>query len=64
MVSHVNIAKLNAHHSGCKYGFLSIQYSNKNLANCIFRPNRQIFDSPIIPPHVHYIANCVYIIIV
>ena len=53
LVNHVNIAKLNVHHLGCKHGFLSIQYSKppiKNLANCIFRVNRQIFDSPIILP--------------
>ena len=34
---------------GCKHGFFSIQYSNKNLTNCIFRANYQIYDSPIIP---------------
>ena len=52
MANHVNIAKLNIHHLGCKHRFLSIQHSKppiKNLANCIFRVNRQIFDSPIIP---------------
>ena len=33
-----HIAKLNAHHLGCKHGFLSIRYSKppiKNLTNCI-----------------------------
>ena len=36
--NHVNIAKLNVRHLGCKHSFLSIQSSklpNKNLANCI-----------------------------
>ena len=45
--------KLNVCHLGYNHGFLSIQHSKlpiiKNLANCIFRMNRQIFDSPIIP---------------
>ena len=51
-MNHINIAKLNVHHLGCKHGSLSIQYSKmpiKNLANCIIRVNCQIFDSPIIP---------------
>ena len=58
-MNHVNIAKLNICHLGCKHGFLSIQYSKppiKNLANCIFRANRQIFDSPIIP-HIQYLRH-------
>ena len=52
LTNHISITKLNVRHLGCKHGFLSIQYSKlpiKNLANCIFRPNCQIFDSPIIP---------------
>ena len=38
-MNHINIAKLNAWVSFCI----------KNLANCIFRANHQIFDLPIIP---------------
>ena len=56
-MNHVNIAKLNVHHLGCKYRLLSIQYSQpsiKKLANCIFRVNGQIFDSPIIPRIRYY----------
>ena len=52
LANHVSIAKLNVCHLGYKHGFLSIQCSKppiKNLANCNFRANRQIFDSPIIP---------------
>ena len=44
--------QINVCHLGSKHGFLSIQCSkspNKSLANCIFRANRQIFNSPIIP---------------
>ena len=51
LANHINIAKLNVCHLGCKHKFLSIRCSkspNKNLANCIFRANRQIFDLPII----------------
>ena len=47
-MNHVNIAKLNVCHLCCKHGFLTIQYSIKNLANWIFRANRQIFNLPII----------------
>ena len=34
----------------------------KNLANCIFRMNRQIFDLPIIPrSYMEFLAyNCLY----
>ena len=52
LANHVNITKLNVHRLGCKHGFLSIQYSQlpiKNLANCIFRTNHQLFDLPITP---------------
>ena len=51
-MNHVNIANLHVRHLGCKHGFLSIQYlkpPNKSLANCIFRVNCQILDSPILP---------------
>ena len=51
-----NIVKLNVRHLGCKHGFLSIQYSKppiKNITNCIFRMNHQIFDLPIIL-HIQY----------
>ena len=50
-MNHINIAKLNVRHLGCKHGFLSTQHSKppiKNIANCIFTVNRQIFDLPII----------------
>ena len=52
LANHVNITKLNVCHLGCTYGFLSIQYiklSIRNLTNCSFRANCQIFNSPIIP---------------
>ena len=55
-MNHINIAKLNEHHIGCKHGFLSIQHSIKHLANCIFRANCQICDLPIIPC-IRYIQN-------
>ena len=45
LANHVNIAKLNACHLGCKHGFLSIQYSKtpiKNLTICILRANQQM----------------------
>ena len=63
-MNHVYIAKLNVRHLGCNP--LSIQYSkspNKNLANCIFRGNCQIFDSSIIP-RIQYLVlmqvRCMY----
>ena len=66
----MNIAKLTVRHLGCNHGFLSIQYSKlpiKNLTNCIFRANCQIFDSLIIPrSYTVYciVLNTVYIAIV
>ena len=58
LANHLNIAKLNGRHLGYKHEFLSTQYSKppiKNLVNCIFRANRQIFNSPIIP-RIRYTA--------
>ena len=57
-MNHVNIAKLNVCHLYCKH---SIQYSKlpiKNLANCIFRANCQIFDLPIIPCIQYIVSLC------
>ena len=49
LVNHVNIARPNVHHPGSKHGSPSIPHSqspHKDLANYIFRANRQIFNSP------------------
>ena len=62
-MNHVNIAKLNVHHLGCRHGFLSIQYSkplNINHTNCNFRAIRQILDSPIIPRTRYQISGIVH----
>ena len=49
LANHINIARPNVHHPGSKHGSPSIPHSqspHKDLANYIFRTNRQIFNSP------------------
>ena len=58
--NHVNIARPNVHHPGNKHGSPSIPHSqspHKDLANCIFRANRQIFNSP---NNFTYIVVCLW----
>ena len=66
LANHVNIAILNVCHLSCKHGFLFIENSKppiNNLANCIFRANRQILDSLIIPRIVDTRYHIIYRVI-